>query len=133
MGDMTGSALYVTFKGTAITGDFRSWEDGGEMGLADATAGADTVKSYLTTQLDGTAKFSGLYQGGTAATDVYNLLAEGASGTLVISPEGTTSGKPKKTITSAIVKTRNRKIPYDNVVELNVEFQFSAAQTDGTW
>lgn len=133
MGDMTGSALYVTFKETAITGDFREWEDGGEMGLVDATAGADTVKTYLTTQLDGTAKFTGLYQGGTAATDVYNLMAEGASGTLIIGVEGTAAGKPKKTINTAIVKSRSRKIPYDDVVELSVEFQFSAAQTDGTF
>ena len=133
MADMTGSALYVSFKGTAITADFREWEDSGEMGLADATAGADTFKTYLTTQLDGTAKFTGLYQGGTASTDIYNLLAEGASGTLIIGVEGTASGKPKKTINTAIVKSRSRKVPYDDVVEVNAEFQFSAAQSDGTF
>jgi hypothetical protein len=133
MGDMTGSAAYITFKGTVITPDFREWEDGGEMGLVDASAGADTVKTYLTTLSDGTAKFTGLYQGGTAATDVYNLVAVGANGTLIVGIEGTAAGKPKKTINSAFVKSRSRKAPYDDVVELSVEFQFSAAETDGTF
>lgn len=133
MSDMTGSALYVSFKGTSITPDFREWNDGGEMGVVDASAGADTARTYLTTLLDGKATFSGLYQGGTAATDVYNLMAEGARGTLIIGPEGTATNKPKKTITDAIVIKRDRKIPYADVVELTVEFQFSAAQSDSAF
>lgn len=133
MAEMTGSAAYVSFKGTVITPDYRSWEDSGEMGLADASAGADTHKKFLTTLRESGAKFGGLYVGGTAATDVYNLLVEGAQGTLLIGLEGTATGKPKKTVTDAVVKSRGRKSPYDNVVELDVEFTFNVAPEDGAW
>lgn len=133
MSDMTGSASYITFKGTAITPDFREWKESEQMNVVDASAGADADKTWLTTLMEGEASFKGLYQGGTSATDIYNLCVKGASGTLVIGIEGTASGKPKKTINTAIVTKRERTVKYDDVVELAIDFKFSAAVTDGTF
>ena len=133
MSEFTGANLYVEFKGTPISSDFREWKDSGEMGLVDASSGADTARTYLKTLMEGTATLKALYQtDGTAATYVYNLCAEGAEGSLVIGPEGNHSGKPKKTV-NAIVKQRERSIPYKDVVELTIDFQFSGAPTDGTF
>jgi hypothetical protein len=133
MSEFSGAKLYVEFKGTAISSDFRQWKDNGEMGLVDASSGADTARTYLKTLLDGTATLTALYQtDGTGATYVYNLCAEGAEGSLIIGPEGNQTGKPKKTV-NAIVKKRSRSIPYKDVVELTIDFQFSGAPTDGTF
>jgi hypothetical protein len=57
---------------------------------------------------------------------------KGASGTLIWAPEGTAAGKPKHQVV-AIVKNRSRSMPYDDIVEGKVEFQFSGAVTDGTY
>jgi hypothetical protein len=133
MSEFTGANLYVEFKGTAISSDFREWKDSGEMGLVDASSGADAAKTFLKTLLDGSATLHALYQtDGTAATYVYNLCAEGAEGSLIIGPEGNTAGKPRKTV-NAIVKKRDRSIPYKDVVELTIDFQFSGAATDGVF
>ena len=41
MSEFTGANLYVEFKGTVISGDFREWKDSGEMGLVDASVTVD--------------------------------------------------------------------------------------------
>jgi hypothetical protein len=134
MSHFTGANLVVQFKGTVISGDQTDWKDKETGGLVDTSAGADAAKTYLATLLDGDAKFSARYKASsTAATDPYNLLAPLANGTLIISPEGTASGKPKKTINSAFVKDRDRSLPYADNAEINATFQYSAAPSDGTW
>lgn len=130
----TGANLYVSFKGTAISGDQTSYNDDEEMGMVDTSAGADAARTYLNTLLDGTAKVTAYFDTtATAATDPYNLCAPGAEGTLIVGPEGTAAGKPKKTLSSVRVKKRSRKIPYDDNVEMDLEFQYSSAPSDGTW
>lgn len=134
MTKFVGSSLYVEFGGNDISTDFREWNDNEEGAVVDASAGADTARTYLATLLDGKATWNGLYQAdGTAATYVYNACAPLTAGTLIVGPEGTASGKPKKTITSAIVTKRDRKIPFADVVELSIEWQYSAAPSDGTF
>lgn len=133
MAEYTGNDLYLSFKGTAIHADFREFSASEEIDLVDASAGADVAKTYLTALEDGTASLTLLDQtGGTAATAMWQLMDKGTSGTLIWAPEGTATGKPKHTVV-AIVSSRERKVPYDDVVELTFEFQFSGVVADAVY
>lgn len=133
MAEFTGSDLYATFAGTAITGEQREFSESEEMGIVDASAGNDVARTYLTTLEDGTATISVLAQtDGTAATSIWNLCDKGTGGTLIWGPEGTTSGKPKHTVL-AIVTSRARSLPYADVADMTFNFQFNGVVTDGTW
>lgn len=133
MAQYTGSALSVSFKGTVISTRFVSFEPSEEVELADQTAGADTNKTYLTTLKDGEASLEVLdVAGGTAATALWNLCVLGAEGTLQWGPEGTASNKPKHWA-NAIVKSREKSMPYEDVVKATITFQFSGAVTDTTF
>lgn len=131
MAETTGSALYLTFNGTVLSSDYRTFNESEETGLVKASAGSDTFESYLATLTDGTAKCQLVYQ--TLGSAVWAAVKNGTSGTLIWAPEGTASGKPKHTVTNAIVKTRSKDVPYENLIVLNVDFQFSSAVTDGVY
>lgn len=126
MAKFTGANLYLEFKGVAFNANYREFKMNVEMGLVDASAGADAAKTYLKTLLDGGGSYKGLYQGGTATSDEFLLLTAGANGTLIVAPKGTASGNPKWTISDAIVKKSEPGLKYDDVSELDVEFQFNA-------
>jgi hypothetical protein len=129
-----GNNLAVYFKGTLISGNQTEYSNKREMGLVDASAGADAARTYLTTLKDGSAKFSTyIVTSATATTDVPNLCIEGASGTLEWAPEGSSSGKVKHTCNTAIIKSQETKHPFDKVTEMTLEIQFSAAVSDGTY
>lgn len=130
MPEYTGSAAYLAFKGTAINADYRTFESTEEIDLVDASAGADVAKTYLVALEDGSATLTLVDQtGGTAATAMWQLMDKGASGTLEWGPEGTATNKPRHYV-NAIVGNRARTMPYDNVIELSFEFQFSGVVTD---
>lgn len=133
MAEYTGKDLYLSFAGTTIHADFREFTASEEIDLVDASAGADVAKTYLTALEDGTASLTLLDQtGGTAATAMWQLMDKGVSGTLIWAPEGTVATKPKHSVV-AIVSSRERSIPYDDVVELTFEFQFSGVVSDTTY
>ena len=130
MAEYTGSTLFLSFAGTTISADYREFSASEEIDLVDASAGADVAKTYINALEDGTASLTLLDQtGGTAATAMWQLMDKGTSGTLIWSPEGTATGKPKHTVV-AIVSSRERSIPYDDVVELSFEFQFNGVVSD---
>jgi hypothetical protein len=131
MAEQTGASLYLTFGTTVLSSDFRTFNESEEVGLVKASAGSDTFESYLTTLHDGTAKVQLVYQ--SLGSAVWAAVKEGTSGTLIWAPEGTATGKPKHTVNTAIVKSRSKDIPYENLIVLNVDFQFSAAVTDGVY
>ena len=131
MAEQTGSTLYLTFGTTVLSTDYRTFNETEEMGLVKASAGSDTFESYITTLKDGTAKAQLVYQ--SLGSAIWSAVAPGVSGTLTWAPEGTATGKPKHQVTTAIVKTRSKDIPYDNLIVLNVDFQFSAAVTDSVY
>lgn len=131
MAEFTGAALYVALGGVVLSTDYREWEDEAEMGLVDASAGADTNVTYLETLLDGKATLKGLVQSG-AANAVLAAMAPGSNGTLMWGPEGSSGGSQKYSV-NAIVKSLKKKVPYKDVVEFETEFQFSGAITPGTF
>lgn len=130
MAQYTGSALVVQFKGTIVSTRYKSFKTKEDIDLSDQSAGADTNKTYLTALKDGDAALNALdVAGGTAATAVYNLCVPGAEGTLEWAPEGTATGKPRHYV-NALAKKREKNHPFDDVVELDVDFQYSGAVTD---
>lgn len=130
MAQYTGSALIVMFKGTAISARYQSFSTNEEVDLKDQSAGADVARTYLKSLEDGDAKLEVLNEAdGTAASAVWLLCDKGEEGTLQWQPQGTATGKPKQWV-NAIVKSRARDFPFDDVVKASIAFQFSGVVTD---
>lgn len=110
--------------------DFRTATYSPSIDQAEDTAGADTNKTYVNLQKDGKVSFGGLMQTGGTTTTVG--LVEGTSGTIIIGPEGTASGKQKLTI-PAISLGANYNWPYNGLVEISCDFQQNGARTDGSY
>ena len=128
---ITGKDVYVTFDAVAIHGDFTSVSFEETEDTVDVTAGADTSHYYVPTRKDGTASIEVFYDGSTEA--VWDKLAPGAAGTLIVGPKGTALGYPKYTWSRAIVSSRGLDLPFDDGVKVSAEFQFSSAVTEATW
>jgi hypothetical protein len=127
MAEFTGSALYVKFGSTVLSSRYRNHEETEEIGLVDKSAGSDTARTYLTTLEDGNASLELLAE--SDGTALWTAVDKGTSGTLEWGEEGTASGNAKHTVL-AIVKSRKRTNVYEDVVKLNIEFQYNGAVTD---
>lgn len=134
MPEFSGSALVVQWihpSGTvALTADSRSLSIEPTVKLYTATAGSDADEVYLSGIKDAKISWSGVAQ--TSGTALEDALVEGTSGTLIVGPEGTASGKRKYTI-PAFSMGLQVNIPYDNVVELSCDWQKTGAMTRGTY
>ncbi len=134
MAEITGKNLVATWAysgGTVdLNTDFRTLSINPNIDLAETTAGADTDKTYIATIKDATIEWSGLYQ--SAGTALVSALEAGTGGTLIISPEGTTTGKSKESY-PAIAMGAKMNIPYNEVVEISCTFQKNGAKADGKW
>lgn len=132
----TGKNMYITLNGTVVSADFTSVKLEREVGKAEKTAGADTHASYIPTYFDTSIEVETLKKSGTAGTSEWSALTTvlGAStdGTLIWSPEGTATGKPKHTATGFLDKLET-EFPFDDVVKLTMGFQCNAAPTDTVW
>ena len=125
MTTFTGKSLYLSFGGTVLQADYRSFEPNFSMGLEDASAGSDAGVTRLTTLKDGSASLTmRSVAGGTA---LLAILTEGAAGTLTWAPEGTASGKPSNSVV-AVVESLSESLGYNSVTEWSVTFQ----QNDAT-
>lgn len=126
----TGQNAVIQFAGTTLSVDYRdfSWEESAE--TVDRSAGADAYQNYLIGLIDGKASITLLIDG----TAQWAACGIGTEGTLVLSPEGTATGKPKSS-TVATVLNRSRELAYNDVYQMSVEFGFSqgSAPAEGTW
>jgi hypothetical protein len=127
MAEYTGKNLYVIFGTTVLDGGSRVFDPTEEIGLVDASAGSAGSRTYITTLEDGRASMELVDQ--TGDTAIWGAVDLGVEATLEWAPEGTASGKPKHSC-NAIVMSRNKRMPYDEVVTITVEFQFSGVVTD---
>ena len=129
-----GSALvmqWIYSAGTVVlSGNFRTFSTSPSVDLYEATAGADTHKSYLPGVKDQTIQVGLVQQVG--GTVLMLALREGTQGTLVVGPEGTAVTKLKETY-PAISMGPNLNQPYNNVPELSVTFQQTGAPTYAGW
>lgn len=135
MAEYSGTALVVTWiqaaATTVLTGDHRSFTYTPSINLYDATAGADPAKKYIVGTKDGNATFNAVLQDGTGAggTLTYSTLTEGNIGTLRWQPEGTATTKPKYEM-PAISQGAPFSYPYDNVIEVTVNWQQNGVRTE---
>jgi len=130
MPEMTGSALYIKFGTTVLSADFRTFDPDENIDFVDASAGADTNKTYLALLKDGTVSVGLVAQ--TGGSLLWTAIAPGTSGTLEWGEEGTATGKQKHTVL-ALVKGRKRTEPYDGLIVITADFQFNGAVTDGVY
>lgn len=132
-----GSSLVLTWiqaaATTVLTGDHKSCTYTPTINLIDKTAGAATHKSYIPNVKDGSVTFNANMQAGTnsGGTATFSTLSRGNIGTLQIQPEGTAAGKPKITI-PAISQGAAQSWPYNDTVEVTVNWQQNGAETEGT-
>ena len=133
MATITGKDLILSWihsGGTVVlSGDYTQFTDTPSVELLDESAGADEYRAYIARLKDSTYSLSARYQ--SAGSALVNSLAAGNLGTLIYHPEGTASGKPKKTI-PAISQGAAVNYPYANLVEISVTFQGNGAPTDAT-
>lgn len=132
MSEFTGKNLHVSFNGTVLTGNQRTFSDQEEAGLVDASAGADVARSYLKTIEDGTATMEILQDDGAGGPTLWAAVKPGTSGSLIWGEEGNVAAQPRHTV-NAIVSSRKKDSPYDDLVVVTVEFQFSGVVTDDVY
>ena len=134
MAEFTGSALIVQWiysGGTVdLSADFRTVDWQPTTDMADSTAGSDTTRTRLATIKDATAAYTGVGQ--TGGTIIAAALAPGTSGTLIIGPEGTATGKRKITF-PALSQGVQYSFPYSDVVTLSNSWLANGAWTDATY
>ena len=133
MARYTGKDLLVNWihsGGTAdLSGDFRTFSVSEEQDSADSTAGNDTYKAYIPTFADATAELELLDTKGTAGTVQWAAIAPGREGTVQWYPAGTANTVYYSA--AAFIANREIEFPYDDVVAVTVEFQLTAAPTQG--
>jgi hypothetical protein len=128
--DVGGSNLYLTFTTVVLDTNFRSFGIDETAGTVLAAAGADADDTYLVLRKGGGGPISFVMQ--AADTTTWGAVVPGTEGALVWGEEGTASGKPKHTV-NAIVTSRARSIPYDDLVISTVTFLYSGAISDSTY
>ena len=137
MSTYAGSSLVVAWiqaaATTILTGDHKGLTYTPSINFIDASAGADTHKSYIPNVKDGSVTFNANFQAGTnsGGTATFSTLTEGNLGTLKWSPEGTVSTKPFSQI-PAYAQGPSFNYPYADVVEVTVNFQQNGARVEGT-
>jgi hypothetical protein len=131
-GEITGKNAAIRFGGSTFSQDYRSFDVTEECGTVDASAGSDNARSYLPTLVDGKASMEWVYTTNSAA--LWSAVAPGTTGTLEWGPEGTSSagGVPKYTA-SAIVTSRQRTHPFEDLVIATTEWQFNSSVTASTY
>lgn len=126
MAHYTGKDLYVSFGGTAIDGDQRSFDVSRTSDTAESSAGSDTDKSYLATLNDASGSMEILCDN-TEGTAIKQILYEGNTGELLWGQEGTASGKEKYGC-SIIITGVDESNPYADVAMYTFNWQ-----KNGTW
>jgi hypothetical protein len=98
--------------------------------FVDATAGADTVRKRLATFKDATASVALVDQ--TNGQGTASALDAGVSGTLIVGPEGSATGKRKITFPS-FSQGAKYNWPFDNIAEITCDFVANGAYTDSVY
>jgi hypothetical protein len=130
MARYAGTALYVKFGSTVMSGDHRVLKTSEKADSIDATAGADTRKTILPGLAEGDASLSML--GTIGGTAPWAAVAPRTNGTLEWAPEGTAAGKPKYTVDSYVLG-RDASYPYNDVVSWEIKFGMTGNITAGTY
>lgn len=124
-----GKLVTVTFDGTDISGDGRSVSFQQSADALDSTTYGADVRTKVAGLQDGSGSMNGLDTSGAWST-AWQAIAAGATGTMVIYPEGNSTGQRSLTFT-AIVTERSIEAPYDNLATFSMSFEISGAVVEG--
>lgn len=127
MARIIGKNAWISFGGTVISTDYRTFSQDGSADTVDLTAGADAHKTFAVGAADDTVSIEVLIDG----TAAWVACLPATEGTLIVAPEGSTSGKPKTTAVATVSK-RSRKLAYNDVYSMAVDWVMATAPTDGT-
>ena len=131
MAEFTGKDMVVSWVwsgGTlAMTSDQHTFSFTDSIKKYNVRTGSEAYESYITGATDFTCTYDGLAQTGGTAFNA--ALAIGVQGTLTVSPEGTTSGKPKYIFPCFSDKTPVASWNYDDVTHINASWQGNGAYT----
>lgn len=118
----SGAALKLSFAGTDISATARSFDTTHNMETADATAGSDAYRNFVTTvkTLEASAEILGL-TASTGGSAQIAALQPGALGTVLWSPEGTSTGSPKWGA-YMLLSEAGQSYPFDGVVVMKAKF-----------
>lgn len=131
-GRLTGKDLVISLGGVSLEGDFTSVSVSDEADLVEATAGADQYHYFLNTaRRNGTVDVEVHFD--KSDTTVWDALAPGSSGTLIIGPAGTAMGNPKWTWSDAIVQSRSVDMPFDDVISVSASIQLNSLVSESTY
>ena len=118
----TGKNWYGSFKGISmVAAPFRSFDDGLEEEMADASGGVDTIRTYVHTMDAVEPTFEWVVDSGSAGTALDNVLEPGQEGTLLWGLCGTAAGNPKWGILARVTKA-TPDVQYDDVMVKSVNF-----------
>ena len=134
MAEFTGTNLLLSWiwSGGTVTlgGDYRTVSWNPTVAYADISAGNDTHVGRLTTLKDATAAVT--LVDSSPGTATYAALGAGVAGTLIISPEGTASGKRKITF-PCFSDGAVPSYTYNDTTTISVNFTGNGAYTDGAY
>jgi hypothetical protein len=128
----TGKDLEITMGSTAITcNNIRSVTVSEKVNTVDTTGACDTFLTFLATRRDVDVTIEVLDS--TVVNEVFGLFGPSTSGqTLIIYPQGNSTGKPKLTCTAFIITGRDRSIGYNDVVAVTATGKASAGFVEAT-
>src|SRR5512135_837621 len=128
----TGIDLEITMGSTAILcNNIRSVTVSEKVNTVDTTGACDTFLTFLATRRDVDVTLEVLDS--TTVNEVFGLFGPATSGqTLIIYPQGNSSGKPKLTCTAFVITGRDRSIGYNDVVAVTCTGKASAGFVEAT-
>lgn len=110
--------------------NYRTWTVNESADEIDAGAGADAAKTFLAGPYERSGVLEFLPE--TAGTATYVKLAVQTDGTVVWGPEGSTTGKEKRSATATILG-RDDNYSYNQVATLQIRFRLNSVDTVTTW
>lgn len=128
MAKYTGNDIAVTFGGTSIS-NITSVDIQESRGEYDGTAAGQSDAEYLAGKRNYTVTINFLDDSAEAGFQAFDPTA--AEATLVIYPQGNSTGKPSRTMT-AFVTARNRPLNHDGLTNVTVQLRVNGAITDAT-
>lgn len=126
---------WISSYGTiSLAGDYRTVSWNPSIAYVESSAGSDTQVGRLTALKDATASVTLVAQ--TGGTQIAGALGAGVSGTLIIGPEGTATGKRKITF-PAYSDGAVYEHPYADITAISCGFTGAGAIlnnfTDGSY
>ena len=131
MAGLTGKGMYIKFGGTVLNTDYRTFSNSKSIDKVDASAGADTFKTYLTTLKDGSLACAIIAQASDVTTR--GTLVPGTGGSLEYGLEGTVAGKQRVLYSAVFVENANVSASYNDLVVIDITWQPNSDPTDGTY